>query len=168
MSVRASRFMVELVERPIHGPDGRIARIRGRLGLRQVDFAEELRKYGGRAGRETVSHWENLNAEGRPRALMTRRNARALVALAISHGLPLTEELVLEREEKPWETLARLQGTTAAQLNKLEAALAELETAVEARLSDGASGDLCVMGEPPFRIIYRSIGGVVERVWAEP
>jgi DNA-binding XRE family transcriptional regulator len=66
----------DFYDRPVHGPDGRTAFVRRLLGLRQADFAAEIG-----ASRETVSHWENLLPDGRPRARVSRRYAMAVAEL---------------------------------------------------------------------------------------
>jgi hypothetical protein len=93
--------------------------VRRSFQLRQTDFADELCACGGRASRETVSHWENVDPEGRPRSRMTRRNAEALVALAESRGVSLPLELFIEWSEPPLQTLARQQAELSAQVAEL-------------------------------------------------
>jgi hypothetical protein len=99
--------------------------------MRQSELAEEIRRLGGRASRETVSHWENLDGDGQPRARMTRKNADALVALARAHGLLLTADLFVERRETPLETLARQQAEVGAKLDEIMEALKELRGEVK-------------------------------------
>jgi hypothetical protein len=112
---------------PVHGPRGRVAAVRRALQLRQVDFAQEIVKRGGRTSRESISHWENLDSEGAPRARVSRRNA-AVIALLIRDrlGLGASEELFYEPSETPWERLARLQLETAARVDELSRAIHEL------------------------------------------
>ena len=164
----------DLRHHPVHGPGGRVALLRQRLGMRQTDFARELTKYGARASRETISHWENFDAAGQPRARVSRRNARALASLASAHGLSFAAESFIEGEEKPWETLERLQMDTATQLGHLAAALADVVELIERRGSMGALSTcgrhvvLRMTQAPPVTLVYRSSGGVVSRVWSEP
>jgi hypothetical protein len=101
--------------------------MRGALGLRQVDFARAIVKCGGRASRESVSHWENLDGEGNPRARVSRRNA-AVIALLVQErlGLAAGEEFFYEPAETPWEMLAQLQLETMAQIRELATAITDL------------------------------------------
>jgi hypothetical protein len=115
---------------PIHGPGGRIAVVRGWLGLRQRDLAQELVAYGGRASREIVSHWENFDGAGRPRARMRRRNAQALAALAESRGFPVAADLFVEREGTPVELLSRQVGEMDEKLDEMAALLSDLRAEV--------------------------------------
>jgi hypothetical protein len=98
--------------------------------MRQVEFAEALVSFSGRASRETVSRWENLDAEGKPRARMGRRNAEALAALVRAHGFSLTADLFLEHEEATILLLARQQIQIAAQLDEVLKMLRELRSEV--------------------------------------
>jgi DNA-binding XRE family transcriptional regulator/predicted DNA-binding transcriptional regulator AlpA len=66
----------DFYDRPVHGPEGRVAAARRELGLRQVDFAPAVG-----VSRETVSHWENVRAEGTPRARVSWRHAAGIAAL---------------------------------------------------------------------------------------
>jgi transcriptional regulator with XRE-family HTH domain len=134
----------ELEDLPVHGPDGRIAYVRELLGLRQIDLARELRSRGGRASRETVSHWENLTNTGEPRAKITRRNAKVLADLVeLKLGLRLPTSLL--RGPPPHstiETVIRTQDAMAAEL----AAIRETLEAIQVELVRTASAR-CLSGE---------------------
>jgi hypothetical protein len=104
--------------------------LRGWLGLRQRDLAQELVAYGGRASREIVSHWENFDGTGQPRSRMRRRNAQALAALATSRGFPVSADLFVEREGTPVELLSRQMGEMDAKLDEMAAMLLDLQAAL--------------------------------------
>jgi transcriptional regulator with XRE-family HTH domain len=127
----------DLLRIPVHGPYGRIATVRSLLELRQTDLASELKARGGRASRETVSHWENFDATGQPRARMTLRNAAALAAL-VRDRLVLTEaaeDLFFEPRETAWDAVARRQIEISEQLSQLVTAV----QALHARLAPSNS-----------------------------
>jgi hypothetical protein len=106
------------------------------LHLRQVDFAREIVKRGGRVSRESVSHWENLNSEGIPRARVSRLNAAVIAQLVRERlGLAATEELFYEPSETPWERLGRLQLETAARVQELSTAIRDLSAQLIANRS---------------------------------
>jgi transcriptional regulator with XRE-family HTH domain len=112
----------DIYDLPVHGPDGRIAVIRRRLGLRQVDFARAVG-----TSRETVSHWENLGPDGEPRQRATRKNARAIAELARERlGLNLDESAFLGAGETAFEVLSRRQELMQQQLDRAIELLNEL------------------------------------------
>lgn len=123
---------------PVHGPNGRIHFARQALGLRQVDFARVIRELGGRASRETVSHWENLDTCGRPRSRVTRRNARIVAQLVRQRlRLPVGDELFFEPQETAWDAALREQTEMSARMRQLEQRIAELEGGLAGRLLNG-------------------------------
>lgn len=120
-----------LLPLPVHGPHGRIAAVRRRLGLTQRDLAVAVSSFGGRASRETVSRWENVDANGCPRARMGALNAAAFAALSTARGLPLASDLFIERAETPVEAVVRRQAEITLQLEQLVLALRRIATALE-------------------------------------
>jgi transcriptional regulator with XRE-family HTH domain len=117
---------------PVHGPSGRVAETRRALGLRQVDLARDINAAGGRAGRETVSHWENLDAAGAPRARVSRRNAQALANLVNERlGLTATDALFFEPQETAWDAVLRRHEEINVRVARLEAAFVRLERSLE-------------------------------------
>jgi hypothetical protein len=110
------------------------------MGLRQTDFSIALRALGGRASRETVSHWENLDAHGLPRARVARVNAAAIAAL-VRHrlGLPATEELFYEPKETAWDAALRRQSQLEADLETLEKLIEELRVEVDTTTTAAAT-----------------------------
>src|SRR5690348_3805245 len=95
---------------PVHGPDGRIRVVREALGLKQPELAAAIREHGGRASRETVSHWENLDANGQPRSRLTRRNAGVVAELVRERlGFEVSDQLFYEPDETAWAALERRQ-----------------------------------------------------------
>lgn len=127
---------VDFLRRPIHGPDGRVAAFRRALRLRQKDLAAVLGDCGGKASRETISHWENLYGDGRPRARVSRRNAVALARLSAVHGMSLAAELFMERREPPLEMLARQHAEVASELRKVNDVLRSVQELLQAILRE--------------------------------
>jgi transcriptional regulator with XRE-family HTH domain len=113
---------------PVHGPEGRVALVRLAMGMRQADLARAVAACGGRAGRETVSHWENIDADGAPRSRLTRQNAAALAAVVRNHlGLDVSAETFFEPRETVWDELKRGQLELRSQMERLHAKLEKIE-----------------------------------------
>jgi hypothetical protein len=98
--------------------------------LRQCDLAQELVASGGRASREIVSRWENVDAAGRPRSRIRRRNAQALAALAASRGFPVSADLFIAGEGTPLELLSRQVAEMDAKLDEMAEMLRDLRADV--------------------------------------
>src|SRR6266403_1489225 len=93
----------DFYDRPVHGPDGRIALVRTLLGLKQIEFASELG-----VSRETVSHWENIGPDGLPRSRSRRRHSAAIADLARKHlGERLPEGAFFAPEETAMDAVLR-------------------------------------------------------------
>jgi DNA-binding XRE family transcriptional regulator len=93
----------EFYDRPVHGPLGRIAFVRNRLGMRQVDFAAAIG-----SSRETVSHWENLAADGSPQQRTNRRSARAIAELVRGRlGHAVDESVFFRRDDSALDAVHR-------------------------------------------------------------
>lgn len=141
---------VQLQGLPVHGPDGRVAVVRQALGLRQVDFAKAIRDAGGRASRETVSHWENIDEEGRPRARLTRRNAEAVSRLVRDElGLDMGEQWFYEPSETALSGLERRQLEMHQLLAEALARLEELHTGMEELQEDRAAAERALKKSRP-------------------
>lgn len=126
--VRGGELLSHLNALPVHGPEGRIYVARTALGLKQVEFATEIRAAGGRASRETVSHWENLTENGSPRARLTRRNAAAVAQIVRDRlGIEVGEQMFFEPDETAWDGLERRQVEMAGQLQLLIETVERLE-----------------------------------------
>ena len=105
--------------------------VRGALGLTQRAFAAELRGRGGRASRETVSHWENVDSTGIPRARTTKRNAAVIAELARERlGLAVDAALFFEAGETAWDALERRQLEMGRQLDEVLLRLRSIEEMV--------------------------------------
>jgi transcriptional regulator with XRE-family HTH domain len=119
----------KLAAAPIHGPDGRVALVRRALELRQTDFAVLMTELGGRVSRETVSHWENFDEHGNPRARMTRRNAGVIARLTRERlGIEeASEAMFFEPDETAWDQLNRRQLAMTAQIEELVSVVKQLQ-----------------------------------------
>ncbi|HET7138506.1 MAG TPA: helix-turn-helix domain-containing protein [Gaiellaceae bacterium] len=114
----------------VHGPRGKIALVRQLLGMRQLEFARALG-----VSRESVSHWENLDADGLPRQRVTPKNAAAIAELVSSRlGEAVPASAFSETVPSPMEFLAsevaRLATLTEAVIHEQRALRLALEVLV--------------------------------------
>lgn len=136
----AGAFQAELDQLSTYGPGGRIAVVRQRLGMRQVDFGRAVG-----VGRETVSHWENLDSNGKPRQRTTPRSASAIAALVRERlGVAVLEDTFLGRAESPLDVLVRQQVALEEQV----ARVVQGQRRISARLDDVLDMLSIVTGRP--------------------
>jgi DNA-binding XRE family transcriptional regulator len=104
----------ELLELPVHGKTGRIARVRSELRMSQTEFALAVG-----TSRETVSHWENVDERGDPRQRTTRRKSEAIAELVRERlDLDVRDDAFYGWGDNPLEALRRDQTKMAADLER--------------------------------------------------